>query len=213
MSPTFQKQFKEQLVGLIGGVSTKKIKDFSIPLPPLSEQEAIVERLDSSFAKIDAVKAKAEKSLDEAKALFQSALTEMMKPKEGWEEKKLGEVCEQITDGTHTTPHYTEQGYIFLSSKNVTNRVIDWKNVKYIDKAQHIEMHKRVSPKINDILLAKNGTTGVGAIVDKEIEFAHKMLEVNISSLRYQFMPTQMVQNIWNKLGDKFMNWVEKKLE
>ena len=49
--------------------------------------------------------------------------------------------------------------------------------------------------------------------LDKEIEFAHKMLEVNISSLRYQFMPTQMVQNIWNNLGDKFMNWVEKKLE
>jgi len=32
-------------------------------------------------------------------------------------------------------------------------------------------MQKRVSPRLNDILLAKNGTTGVAAIVDKEIPF------------------------------------------
>ena len=53
----------------------------------------------------------------------------------------------------------------------MTNRVIDWDNVKYIDEAQHQTMQKRVSPKVGDILLAKNGTTGVGAIVDREIEF------------------------------------------
>jgi len=32
-------------------------------------------------------------------------------------------------------------------------------------------MQKRVSPQIGDILLAKNGTTGVAAIVDKDIPF------------------------------------------
>ena len=32
-------------------------------------------------------------------------------------------------------------------------------------------MQKRVTPQLNDILLAKNGTTGVAAIVDRDIEF------------------------------------------
>ncbi|MBS1918661.1 MAG: restriction endonuclease subunit S [Bacteroidetes bacterium] len=90
---------------------------------------------------------------------------------QGWQIKKLGEVCEKITDGTHQTPKYFSEGYIFLSSKNVTSGKIDWEDVKYIDEAQHKEMQKRVSPKKGDILLAKNGTTGVAAIVDKDEVF------------------------------------------
>ena len=84
---------------------------------------------------------------------------------------RLEEICELITDGTHQTPTYSKEGYIFLSSKNVTSRKIDWQNIKYISEELHRELIKRVIPKKNDILLAKNGTTGVGAIVDKEIEF------------------------------------------
>lgn len=89
----------------------------------------------------------------------------------GWEIKKLSEVCAKITDGTHQTPKYFNEGVIFLSSKNVTSGFIDWHNIKYIDEKQHLEMHKRVAPKVNDILLAKNGTTGVAAIVDRDLVF------------------------------------------
>jgi len=92
-----------------------------------------------------------------------------MKP--GWQKKELQEVCEKITDGTHQTPKYFENGILFLSSRNVTSEKIDWENVKFIDELQHCEMQKRVSPKRGDILLAKNGTTGVGAMVDRDVEF------------------------------------------
>jgi type I restriction enzyme, S subunit len=91
--------------------------------------------------------------------------------KKGWEIKKLKEVCEKITDGTHQTPKYFSEGYLFLSSKNVTSGKINWNDVKYIDEKQHLEMHKRVAPRINDILLAKNGTTGVAALVDRDVTF------------------------------------------
>jgi len=90
---------------------------------------------------------------------------------EGWEEKTLKEVCAKITDGTHQTPKYFDDGVIFLSSKNVTSGKIDWDNIKYIDEKQHLEMHKRVAPKVGDILLAKNGTTGVAAMVDRDLVF------------------------------------------
>ena len=89
----------------------------------------------------------------------------------GWEYKKLKDICEKITDGTHQTPKYFESGFIFLSSKNVTTGKINWEDVKYIDEVQHCEMQKRVSPKKGDILLAKNGTTGVAALVDKDTVF------------------------------------------
>lgn len=81
---------------------------------------------------------------------------------------KLDDLCSIITDGTHQTPTYKKEGYTFLSSKNVTNKKIDWNNVKYISKELHQELSKRISPQKNDILLAKNGTTGIAALVDRD---------------------------------------------
>jgi type I restriction enzyme S subunit len=72
------------------------LKENIVPVPPLSEQKRIVSYLDSAFAKIDAVAKNAEDSLNEAKALFQSALAKMMEPKEGWEEKHLDELAENL---------------------------------------------------------------------------------------------------------------------
>ncbi len=83
------------------GFSKDDICDTPIPVPPLSEQRSIVSRLDTAFSHIDALKANAEKQLNEARKLFQAELTECMKPKEGWEEKTLKEVG--ITQ-TGTTP-------------------------------------------------------------------------------------------------------------
>lgn len=82
---------------------------------------------------------------------------------------KLDDVCEFITDGTHQTPTYCEDGgVIFLSSKDVTSRKIDWENAKHIPDELHAKLYKRLAPQRNDILLAKNGTTGVAAIVDRD---------------------------------------------
>lgn len=77
-------------------ISKKVVEEITIPVPPLSEQQSIVDYLDSAFAKIDAMKANAEKALNEAKALFQASLKEMLEPKEGWEEKTLPEISENL---------------------------------------------------------------------------------------------------------------------
>ena len=76
------------------------LKEISIPVPPLSEQKEIVEYLDSSFAKIDKLKENAAKNLEEAKALFQSALKDALEPKEGWEEKTLEHIATEMYRGS-----------------------------------------------------------------------------------------------------------------
>ena len=45
------------------------------------------------------------------------------------------------------------------------------KNIKYIPKDLHDILYERIAPQRDDILLAKNGTTGVAAIVDRDIIF------------------------------------------
>lgn len=169
--------YKDFIDKLSDGVNINNLKfddlnEFQVPIPPLPEQQRIVEILDEAFEGIDAVKANTKRNLQNARALFESYLQSVFTQRgEGWVEKHLKDVCEKITDGTHQTPTYYNDGFIFLSSKNVTSGKIDWSNIKYIDIRQHTEMQKRVSPRLNDILLAKNGTTGVAALVDRDVTF------------------------------------------
>ena len=81
-------------------ISQVKIKNLEVPVPSFSEQQSIVVYLDSAFAKIDAMKANAEKRLNEAKALFQASLKEMLEPKEGWEDKALKDFATDMYRGS-----------------------------------------------------------------------------------------------------------------
>lgn len=173
---SFLKKHENEIVGNSGAVfnsiNKTQIENIEIPLPPLPEQRCIVKILDGVFEGIGKAKENAEKNLKNSRELFESYLQGVFDKKNNdWEVKKLSEVCEKITDGTHQTPTYYDDGIIFLSSRNVTGRKINWEKIRYIDNKQHFEMHKRVAPRINDILLAKNGTTGVAAIVDKDVVF------------------------------------------
>ncbi|MCQ2351797.1 MAG: restriction endonuclease subunit S [Paludibacteraceae bacterium] len=77
-------------------ISDNDVRAFKIPLPSLSEQQRIVDILDAEFAKIDTLKANAEKSLQNAKDLFQSALSKELEPKEGWVTKLIPDISENL---------------------------------------------------------------------------------------------------------------------
>jgi type I restriction enzyme S subunit len=171
-------EFNHQMEKLQKGASYPAVTDADVKSVNLRfpnsvlEQQRIVSVLDEAFANISKAKNNAEQNLNNAKELFESYLQSVFTNKgDDWEEKRLSDVCAKITDGTHQTPTYYPDGVIFLSSRNVTSGKIDWENIKYIDDKQHNEMHRRVAPRVNDILLAKNGTTGVAAIVDRDTTF------------------------------------------
>lgn len=85
---------------VFNSINKKMIEE--LPLPSFSKeyQCRIVSYLDSAFAQIDELKAKTEQQLSEAKSLFQKALEKAMEPKEGWEEKTLGELTTEMYRGS-----------------------------------------------------------------------------------------------------------------
>lgn len=91
-------------------LSSKQVNEILIPVPPLSEQRSIVTRLDAAFSHMDALKANAEKQLNEARKLFQAELTECMKPKEGWVEKRLGAICKVINGRAYSKNEMLKSG-------------------------------------------------------------------------------------------------------
>ena len=150
-------------------------KFLAIPVPnlPLSEQQRIVDYLDSAFAKIDAMKANAEKALNEAKALFQASLKEMLEPKEGWEEKKMSSLYD-VRDGTHDSPKYQDKGYPLVTSKNLKGGILDMSNVNFISESDYKAINSRSKVDIGDVLFAMIGTIGNPVYVEEEPNYAIK---------------------------------------
>ena len=129
MSPYFQKDKLEFTHGFkVVEISPKDIAKIAIPVPPLSEQQSIVDYLDSAFAKIDAMKANAETALNEAKALFQASLKEMLEPKEGWEEKKLPDLSENLDNIRIpvTKKNRSEGKYPYYGASGIVDYVDDY---------------------------------------------------------------------------------------
>jgi len=127
----------------------------------VNEQQRIVDYLDAAFAKIDAMKANAEKSLNEAKALFQASLKEMLEPKEGWEEKKLVSLTSKI--GSGATPKggrkvYIEKGCHLIRSMNIQYNEFKYEDLAHItdDAADQL---KSVQIQENDVLFNITGAS------------------------------------------------------
>ena len=184
-------------------LNKQSIGKIQLPIISMDEQRRIVSYLDSSFKLIDEIKNKALKSLTEAKALFQSALAEAMEPKEGWEEKTLGEIC--LIVGRIGFRGYTRKdivtnkkdGAITLSPSNIVNGNMCYNNCTYISWFKYNE-----SPEIKiqngDILIVKTGSSyGKSAFVEnlphkatinpqfvvlKDIKINHKFLSYQLKT-------------------------------
>ena len=132
------------------------LKQYRFAIPEnISIQQNIANYLDSSFKLIDEIKNKALKSLTEAKALFQSALAEAMEPKEGWEEKTLGECCDKINGlWKGKKPPFIYVGVI--RNANFTKKMtLDFSNIEYLDV--EVKQYNSRKLKRGDLIIEKSG--------------------------------------------------------
>lgn len=122
-------------------VSEETVLNTTFPLPPLSEQQRIVERIEELFAKLDEAKERLQEVADsfvvrKAAILhkaFTGELTKQWRREKGvsdesWEEKKLGEVGSWLGGGTPSTSReeYWENGNIlWITSKDMKSAVIE----------------------------------------------------------------------------------------
>ena len=86
----------------------------------------------------------------------------------GWRFTKLGRICSIITDGTHQTPNYIEEGYPFISIKDISSGKIDFSDVKYISEEEHKALYAHAPVKRGDILFTRIGTLGVFVEVETD---------------------------------------------
>lgn len=154
-------------------ISSNKICEMYFPLPTLAEQQRIVNRIESMFAKLDEAKEKAQNVVDSFEnrkaAILHQAFTGTLSAKwrkengisdDSWVEKKLEELCSKIGDGLHGTPIYSENGgYAFINGNNFFTDHIEIKaDTKFVDESEF----KKHSIQLSDetVFVSINGTLG-----------------------------------------------------
>ena len=81
--------------------------------------------------------------------------------KQGWEVKKLGEVCEKLTDGSHNPPKGIDHSdFIMLSSQNVFNDCLLYDDVRFLQEEDFNREDKRTCVREGDVILTIVGTIG-----------------------------------------------------
>ena len=124
----FRTMFNCSLQGMIGGVSVSALKNFYTIVPPLEEQTAIANYLDTATAKIDAAIAQQQKMIDllneRKQIIINRAVTKGLNPNakmkdsgvewigevpEGWEVMRMRYLC-SITTGNKDTINRVDDG-------------------------------------------------------------------------------------------------------
>lgn len=160
-------------------INQKQLSSLEIPLPPLSEQQRIVERIEELFAKLDEAKERlqevAERFAVRKVAILHKAFTgELTKQwrrengvsDESWEEKKLGEVALLLSGQDFPPTKYNSDGngipYITGASNfDDTHILIN----RWTDEPSVIAQE-------NDVLLVCKGS-GYGKTIIADFKEAH----------------------------------------
>lgn len=137
------------------------------PLPPLSEQQRIVERIEELFAKLDEAKERLQEAADsfavrKAAILHKAFTGELTKQwrrengvsDESWEEKTIGEICSSLKYGT--SKKSSDDGeVVVLRMGNLQNGEIDWSNLAYTSDEEDI---KKYLLKSGDVLFNRTNS-------------------------------------------------------
>ena len=154
-----QKQFVSDCIKSAKGsaqlnMSTEWLKEYPIPLPPLAEQQRIVDRIESLFAKLDEAKEKAQAVVDSFEtckaAILHKAFTGELTAKwreehgvgmESWEKKRVGELCISLKYGTAKKSD-ASGNVVVLRMGNLQQGEIDWSDLAYSNDPDDIEKYK-----------------------------------------------------------------------
>jgi type I restriction enzyme, S subunit len=118
--------------------------------------------------------------------------------KEGWEIKRLGEVC-SIGDGNYSAKYpkaseFVSSGVPFLTATNLKFGVIVLEGIRYISREQHATLKKGHILKNDLVIVVRGSSTGNNSIVQEEYEgsnlnsqLAFLRIKINDLNSRYLF--------------------------
>jgi type I restriction enzyme, S subunit len=172
LSYDFHQKFMKTISG-VGGSLTRanpsQTAEFSFPLPPLAEQQRIVDKLEALFSALDKGIETLKTAQQQLKVYRQAVLKYAFEGKlthpevkrgelpEGWVRAKVKDFAESIQYGYTESSSKEVVGPKFLRITDIQDNIVNWKNVPYC-KIQDVEKSKYLL-RDGDLVFARTGAT------------------------------------------------------
>jgi len=199
-------------------LSGSKAALVEFPLAPVTEQQRIVSRIESLFAKLDEAKEKVQAVVDGFELrksailhkAFTGELTERWRKEHGvgldsWDNRTLTSVCHSIFDGDHMPPPKSENGIPFLVISNVNDGHLSFENTRFVPQEYYDSLSETRKPQIGDVLYTLVGSYGIPIVVDDERPFCFQR---HMALLKPKFINTYFLwyllqsQEMFNKASE-----------
>ena len=168
------------------GFNKSDLNELLFPLPPFIEQQRIVDRIESLFAKLNEAKEKAQAVVDSFEtrkaAILHKAFTGELTAKwreehgvgmESWHLRTIGEVCENVKVGIVIKPsqYYVPQneGTPAFRSANVRECRIDDFDWVYLNE-KGMKDNSRSIVHTGDVLVVRSGNPGTACVVPERFD-------------------------------------------
>lgn len=176
---------KQGIGGAQPNISQGILKNLDLPLPPLSEQQAIVSKIEELLSDLENGKQQLLLAQQQIKIYRQSLLKAAFEGKltnknvkdgelpKGWIENEIKKVCSNIKVGIVIRPtnFYSKNGKGIKAFRSANVRELkindtDW--VYFSEEAN--EMNHRTKLKSGDVLLVRSGYPGTSCVVSNEFD-------------------------------------------
>ncbi len=211
---------KEEFKNSANGVTQKNlsatfVRNLKIPLPPIDTQRRIASILD----KADKIRRKRQEAIklteELGRSLFFNLFGDPVTNPKRWELKKLSEICNRVTDGTHQSPEWSTNGIPFLFVSNIVNGEIDFNVSKYISEESWQKLTSRCPIEVDDLLYTTVGSYGNAALVrtDKKFCFQRHIAHIkpDYSKIHPEFLLGLMQSNGIKRQADRQVRGVAQK--
>jgi type I restriction enzyme S subunit len=161
-SAQIRKYFENELTGsTIKNLGLAVIRNTPIPLPPKKNEQVAIA---TALSDMDELISQTEKLIEKKKAIKQGVMQELLKPKEGWVAKKLGNLISRISTGLNPRTNFKlnsggQNFYVTIKNFKAGKLFLDDKCDNIDDEALKI-INNRSDLRIDDILLASIGRVG-----------------------------------------------------
>lgn len=206
----------------VPAIRKSDIELINFPLPPLSEQQRIVERIEELFAKLDEAKERLQEvaesfAVRKAAILhkaFTGELTKQWRRENGvsdasWEEKKGEDFFEYVTSGSRGwAKYYSDKGSIFVRMGNLNHGTIelDFSDIQYVELPDQVEGQRSKLQK-NDILISITADVGMiglvredmDAYINQHVALARPKNDLYAEFLAWYFVSDVGLQQMQNK--------------
>jgi type I restriction enzyme S subunit len=177
-------------------ISPSSLLGIEIPLPPLEEQRRIAAILD----KAEDLLLRARLSNQLASSLIESEMIQRFdRPGRVQSQSALLTLVDAgvtVIDCPHSTPQWTEDGKICLRTSNLGKGDWIWQDTRHISDDDFLERSGRAPVEPGDIILSREGTVGIAAIVtsDMEVCMGQRLVQLKLDTRR--LMPEYLLAQI-----------------